>query len=52
VSKIVGEPVVNVRKLKSIRTVKGVSKVLGIKQQQSNDRVKAIGADAVGDDDN
>lgn len=50
-SKIVGEPVVNVRKLKSIRTVKGVNKVLAVKPQQSNDRIRALGADAVEADD-
>jgi hypothetical protein len=31
VSEIIGEPVVNVRKLKQVRTVKGVNKTLKIK---------------------
>eukprot|EP00347_Sterkiella_histriomuscorum_P012554 403368121 len=51
VSKIVGEPVFNVRKIKSVRTVKAASKGLNIKPQQSQDRVKALGADLIDEND-
>ena len=46
-----GEPVFNVRKIKSIRTVKASSKGLNIKPQQSSDRVKALGADLIDEND-
>lgn len=44
---------VNIRKIKSVRTVKGVNKALNIKMQESKDRVTALGTDdAIGGDDN
>lgn len=49
VSKIAGEPVVNVRKIRQVRTVKaptGVNKILAVKQ----DKIKALG-DAADDAD-
>jgi hypothetical protein len=48
----VGEPVVNVRKLKTIRAVKGATKTVTMKSlAQNNDRAKALGADMIDEND-
>lgn len=46
-----GAPLINVRKIKQLRPMKDLTKTVGIKQQQSNERVKALGADLVDDND-